>query len=194
MAHLQRFAACLLDAGIPAPFKGVLGDEEALRELAVADRDEVIAVLKAAGISKVGLRIKLEQALRERPGENNASLAPIALAEEFSEAELPPPPPPKPKPLPSSSAPAPSAAAYPELPPTAHPHGATAEWCIRCRCRPAYCKADEEAEPARQQQILAAVGRTRRSVLASRWRSAPQFGHRRCTKCAARWQFERAWE
>ena len=68
MAHIQRFKAMLLEAGISPT--GVLADEESLRELAFADRDEIIDLLKAAGVTKVGVRIKLEQALRERPGEN----------------------------------------------------------------------------------------------------------------------------
>lgn len=69
MAHLQRFSNLLIEFGIEV--KGVLGDAKALRELATDDRDEVISALKAAGVQKVGQRIKLEQALRERPGEND---------------------------------------------------------------------------------------------------------------------------
>ena len=65
MANLARVADVLRELGLGA--QGVLADEAGLRALATAGRDDMMEAFKAAGVNKVGNRLKLEQALREKP-------------------------------------------------------------------------------------------------------------------------------
>lgn len=86
MANLTRVADVLRELGIDA--QGVLADESRLIALATAGRDEVMEALKAAGVKKVGHRLKLEQALLEKP-DNRAKEARSAPAPSPAPAQTP---------------------------------------------------------------------------------------------------------
>ena len=54
--------------------------ETALLEFAQSERDDVLQVLKDAGVDKVGARMKVEKLLRELPGENPSAPKPSSSA------------------------------------------------------------------------------------------------------------------